>query len=163
MSEVRETQLPGTGVRHDFETRQGTRVGVLLHRSGRRDLLVYDEIDPDACLVTVDLEPEDAATLVELLGGSQVIEAVGEAVQQRVQGLAIDWIPLASRSTIVGQNLGDAALRTRTGASVVAVIRGDATVPSPTPEFVFEAGDTVVAVGTDEGIALLTDLIQGRA
>ena len=37
MTEVRETQLPGVGVKHDFTTVDGRDVGVLVHRDGRRD------------------------------------------------------------------------------------------------------------------------------
>ena len=40
MPEVRETMLPGVGVRHEFETADGERVAVLTHRGGRRELAV---------------------------------------------------------------------------------------------------------------------------
>ena len=36
MPEVRETLLPGVGVRHEFTTASGERVAVLTHRGGRR-------------------------------------------------------------------------------------------------------------------------------
>lgn len=160
MSEVRETQLPGTGVRYDFETREGVRLGVLLHRSGHREFLVYSAEDPDSCLVSVGLDVEDAATIVELMGGSKVVEAVGDAVQQRIQGLAIEWIGVHADSEVAGRSIGDAQLRTRTGASVVAVISGNTTTPSPTPDYVFHPGDTAVAVGTDDGLRALANLMQ---
>ena len=32
MGEVQETQLPGVGVRHEFDTHRGDRVGVIVHR-----------------------------------------------------------------------------------------------------------------------------------
>lgn len=160
MSDVKQTRLPGTGVRHDFQTKEGTRLGVLLHHSGRRDLLVYRADDPDACAATVGLDGEDAATLVELLGGSRVSEAVGAALRQRIKGLAIDWIEVGDRSECAGTSLREAALRTRTGASVVAVIRDETTVPSPAPDFPLQSGDTVVAVGTDAGIRALSGLLQ---
>jgi len=37
MAGVIETKLPGIGVRYDFRTAAGVAVGVLVHRSGRRD------------------------------------------------------------------------------------------------------------------------------
>ena len=55
MADVEETKLPGVGVRHDFATSSGQRVGVLLHRTGQRELLVYDEDDPDSCTESVRL------------------------------------------------------------------------------------------------------------
>ena len=160
MAEVYETKLPGVGVRHDFLTEDGDRVGVIVHRSGRREIVVYDSDDPDACSPMLDLSSSDTRVLGELLGSSQVVEAVG-AVQHEIDGLAIEWIQLPAESSAVGATIQDGAYRTRTGASIVAVVRGDTTVPAPTPEYRFDAGDTVVAVGTTEGLALLRGLMTG--
>lgn len=160
MAEVYETKLPGVGVRHDFVTDGGSRVGVIVHRSGRREIVVYDSDDPDACSPMLDLTAGDTRVLGELLGSSQVVEAVG-AVQHEIDGLAIEWIQLPSSSSAVGATIEDGTYRTRTGASIVAVVRGDSTVPAPTPDFRFDEADTVVAVGTTEGLALLRDLMTG--
>jgi TrkA domain protein len=52
-----------------------------------------------------------------------------------------------------GRPLGDTAMRTRTGVSLVAVMRAGQVHPSPGPEFTLAAGDLLVAVGTSEGLA----------
>lgn len=154
MGDVQETKLPGVGVRHEFDTDTGERVGVLVHRDGRREIVVYDRNDPDACATMIDLSPSDTRTMAELLGASQVTEAVA-AVQQNIDGLAIEWIALADGSPAIGSTIREGEYRTRTGASIVAVIRGDQSVPAPDPEFQFHTGDTAVAVGTTEGLARL--------
>jgi TrkA domain protein len=156
MAEVQETKLPGVGVRHEFDTDTGERVGVIVHRDGRREIVVYDRNDPDACSTMVDLSASDTRTMAELLGASQVTEAVAE-VQQNIDGLAIEWIVLTDTSSAIGSTIRDGEYRTRTGASIVAVIRGDQSVPAPDPEFDFQIGDTAVAVGTTDGLALLRD------
>ncbi len=158
MAEVYETKLPGVGVRHDFVTEDGDRVGVIVHRSGRREIVVYDADDPDACSPMLGLSSSDTRIMGELLGASQVVEAVG-AVQHEIDGLAIEWIQLPRVSSAIGYTIGDGTYRTRTGASIVAVVRGDTTVPAPTPEYRFAVGDTVVAVGTTEGLVRLRDLM----
>ena len=157
MAVVRETKLPGVGVRQEFTTSEGTVVGVLQHHDGRHDLLVYDRDDPDTCSSLLHLDDEDTRTLAELLGASQLTEGLG-AVQQQVEGLLIEWITLPADSIAVGTTIGEGMYRTRTGASIVAVIRGGS-IPAPGPEFAFEAGDTVVAVGTAEHLAALRTLI----
>ena len=43
-------------------------MGVIAHRSGRRELLVYDRGDPDACDAVIGLGEDDTRTLVDLLG-----------------------------------------------------------------------------------------------
>ena len=72
--DIQETNLPGVGLRHDFTTRAGRQLGVVTHRTGRRDLLVYDRDDPDACSTLLRLDPDDTRTLAELLGASSVSE-----------------------------------------------------------------------------------------
>jgi TrkA domain protein len=160
MATVRETQLPGVGVRHDFTTEDGTNVAVLVHRDGRRELLVYDREDPDSCTGLLFLSQEDTQTMAELLGASQVTQAA-VAVQQQIEGLSIEWIPIGARSPATGTTIADGQLRTRTGASVVALIRGETTIPAPGPEQAFAAGDVVVAVGTTEGLRALRGILQG--
>ncbi|HKY15199.1 MAG TPA: cation:proton antiporter regulatory subunit [Microthrixaceae bacterium] len=158
MADVTETQLPGVGVRHEFTTSTGERVGVVSHRTGRREIVVYDRRDPDACSTVMNLAPDDTRTLAELLGASRVNEAL-TVVQQQVEGLAIEWIRISHDSEMVDQTIGDGALRTRTGAYIVAVVRGDETVPGPGPEFELKESDVVVAVGTVETLAVLARLL----
>ena len=160
MAEVYETKLPGVGVRHEFTTESGDRVGVVVHRSGRREVVVYDHADPDACTTMLDMSEGDTRVLGELLGASPVVEAVG-AVQHEIEGLAIEWVQIADGSPADGTTIGAGMYRTRTGASIVAVVRGDTTVPAPTPEFAFASGDTAVAVGTVEGLESLRSLMTG--
>jgi TrkA domain protein len=158
MPEVSETPLPGVGVRHDFVTADGERVAVLTHRTGRRQVAVYDREDPDACVAVLHLSADDTRTLAELLGASPVAEAVA-AVQQRLEGLAIEWVTVPSGSRFAGSTMAEGAFRTRAGASIVAVLRGAATIPAPGPGHRFEGGDVVVAVGTPEGLAELRALL----
>lgn len=160
MPQVSETKLPGVGVRHEFVTHDGDRIGVLSHRTGRRELLLYDRHDPDSCRSVVHLDVHDTRTLGELLGASKVSESVA-AVQQQVEGLAIDWVTVGPASTYAGATIADSELRTRTGVSIVAVVRGEQTVPAPGPDFALAARDVAVVVGTPEGIATAFDLLQG--
>lgn len=74
MARIEETRLPGIGLRHDFTTSDGTRIGMVSYRDGRRELLIFDEADPDECRATLQLSEDDARTLSDLLGGSQVID-----------------------------------------------------------------------------------------
>jgi TrkA domain protein len=159
MAEVRETKLPGVGVRHEFTTDGGDDVAVLVHHDGRREILVYDSDDPDRCSSILNLTAADTRTVSELLGASRVTEAVA-AVQQEIEGLAIEWIELTPSSPAAGATIGDGMYRTRTGSSIVAVIREGQSVPAPGPEFPLLAGDVIVAVGTVEGLATMRELIR---
>ncbi len=160
MGEVRETALPGVGVRYEFATDDGEQVGVLCHHSGRRELVVYDEDDPDQARTVLRLANDDARTLADLLGATQVTEVM-ERVRQTIEGFALEWIELPDGSPLAGRSIGDLELRSRTGASVVAVVRDDTSEPAPGPDFRFAAGDLVVAVGTAEGLDRLRSVLRG--
>ncbi|HXY93729.1 MAG TPA: TrkA C-terminal domain-containing protein, partial [Acidimicrobiia bacterium] len=154
-----ETTLPGVGVRYDFQTAQGTRIGVLVHRTGRRDLLVYALDDPDSLTAQLGLEPDDARTLAELLGASRIAEHLA-AVQQDIEGLSIDWIVIDDGAEWAGASLRDAGVHTNTGVSVVALLGGDRAIAAPGAEDVLAPGSTAVAVGTPEGLQQLTAKVK---
>ena len=158
MREVRETELPGLGARFEFTTARGGQIGVVLHRSGRRELLLYDRDDPDTCRDVVALDPEDSRTLAELLGGSRVAEELDRV--QQVEGLAIDWLPLVSGSPYDGKTIGHTQARSRTGTSIVAVLRQEEAFPAPAPDFPIQGGDTLLVVGTPRGIEELSVLLR---
>jgi TrkA domain protein len=159
MTDVRETNLPGVGIRYEFTTGDGRRLGVVHHRTGRRELVVYDRDDPDTVEETVRLNEDESRTLAEMLGGARVADEL-EKLRQSVEGLVIDWLPVVPETPYVGRTIGDTRARTRTGASIVAVIRDDGTVPAPGPDFKLEAGDTLVVVGTGRGIEDLAVLLR---
>ncbi|MFT6763767.1 MAG: TrkA domain protein [Candidatus Aldehydirespiratoraceae bacterium] len=158
MTVVRETKLPGVGVKHDFTTGDNREVGVLTHRDGRRDIVVYDAVDPDSCSLQVSLSSDDTRTLAELLGTSQVNTAV-QAVQQEIEGLAIEWFTLRDTAPLANATIGDSEMRTKTGVSIVAIIRDDIPTPAPGPGFGLIGGDVIVSVGTIEGLAKARELI----
>jgi TrkA domain protein len=157
MPEIQETPLPGVGVRHEFTTAGGERVALLTHRTGRRELAVFEKDDPDVYRTVLHLSVADTVALGELLGASQVSEAV-HAVQ-RLEGVAIDWLTVARSSAAAGATIADGQFRTKTGASIVAIVRGDQSIAAPGPEAQLEPGDVVVAVGTPEGLRRLQSLL----
>lgn len=156
--ELFETPLPGVGVRFEFTSAAGDRLGVIVRRDSRRELLLYDEDDPDSCRDTVSLTGEEAATLVELLGGTKVTERVAD-LRHEVEGLSIEWVTIEADRGLAGRSIGDGRIRTQTGASVVAVIRGDRSIPGPGPEFVLEPGDVALVVGSIEGVSTAQRLL----
>lgn len=151
MSEIDEVKLPGVGVRYEFETADGARIGVVSHRSGLREVYSARPDDPDEFRRVLGLSADDARTLAELLGASRVSEQLAE-LQQRIEGLAIDWLPVRSDSPYAGRPVGETRMRARTGVSVVAIVRGDDAVPAPGPDARVESGDFLVVVGTARGI-----------
>jgi TrkA domain protein len=159
MNKIQETTLPGVGIRHDFRTEAEARIGVLHHHSGRLDLLVYDDLDPDSCRSTVALTEEEGRVLAGLLGASQVVKSMAN-LQQTIGGLILDWIRIADGWVCADKRL-DALRLTDTGVLIVAVIRDAETIPIPPRDFELRGGDTAVVIGMPEGIRRAYEIMQG--
>jgi TrkA domain protein len=159
MASIDQTELPGVGVRYEFDTDRGVRVGVLQHLSGDRELLLYDKNDPDTCDRTVRLKDADAEALADLLGLSQLAQSLG-AVREAVGGLVIEWITIVQGGPFEGKTIGDTRLRTQTGVSIIAVIHDSEPIPAPGPEQRLDAGDTVIVIGTLDGIHRAENLLE---
>lgn len=85
----------------------------------------------------------------------QLLEAVGL--------LEVNWLRLEAGSPIVGQTLAEADLRSRTGASVVAVWRAGRVIPNPKSLTRFEAGDRLGLIGEATQIEAAERLLSAGA
>lgn len=158
--EIFETALPGVGVRYEFDTERGRRVGVLVHRDGQKELLIYDQSDCDSCNDVISLNINESASLVELLGGTKITERLSD-LKHEVQGLSIEWVSVDEGAPLAGRTIGDGRIRTESGASVVAVLRGNQSHPGPGPDFQILAGDTVLITGSVDGVNTARRIIAG--
>ena len=85
MADITEVQLPGVGIRYEFTSADGDNVGVVCHHGGRREIVVYGSDDPDRAHSVISLAADDSRTLSELLGASQVSEAM-RSIEKRIEG-----------------------------------------------------------------------------
>jgi TrkA domain protein len=156
--EIRRRRCPGLAYATTSPTRAGRQLGVVTHRTGRRDLLLYDRDDPDATQEVIRLTQEEADTLADLLGTARLTGRLAE-LQQRIEGLAIDWLPIRLDSPYAGRTIADTQARSRTGVSIVAILHGNGAIPAPTPDARLDPGDTLVVVGTTKGVKDLSKLL----
>jgi len=158
---VSETLLPGVGIRYEFATDSGERVGLVARRDGRVDVVVYDPDDLDVATPVMTLSPAEANTVAELLGAPRIAERFADLTRE-IPGLVAAQLEVPQGSRYAGRAMGETRARTLTGASIVAVVRGDQVIASPTPSQPLESGDILVAVGTAEGIAGVREILARR-
>ncbi len=151
MVDVRRVKLPGVGMLHTFVTDDGGKVGVITHRSGHSDLITFSDAEDGADVkkVSLRLDEDEAHTLAELLGGTQITESLSRLDQ--VPGLSIDWFTVDYDNFIAGKKLG--SMHNVVGLTVVAVVRGEQANPAPADDFVVFPGDTLVVAGSPEKVA----------
>ncbi|MDF2707787.1 MAG: amhM [Nonomuraea muscovyensis] len=157
--DVNEVLLPGVGLRYEFTNHEGDHIGVVALRSGEFEVVVYDD-DPDEGRPVFRLNEDEAETLAQILGAPRIAERFAD-LSREVPGLSSGWVRVPESSTFAGRPLGETRARTRTGASVVAIVRDDEVVASPGPGQVLRPGDVLVVIGTDEGIAGVNRILQG--
>lgn len=158
--DVIEVLLPGVGLRYEFRTASGVTIGVIAHRDGAFEMVRYDRADPDACVPLVTLTREEADTIGEILGAPRITERFADLTRE-IPGLAAATVDLPRGSRFDGSTLGATRARTLTGASVVAIVRGEHVIASPSPRDGLIGGDSLVVVGTESGIEGVRRIIGG--
>ncbi len=143
------TPLPGIGVQYDLTTREHRHVSVVAHRDGTRTLNTYRSDDPDACSMSLKLSVAESEALADALMPAHHSPNILHTTNL---GLVAERVEIAATAHWNGRLLGETKIRTETGASIVAVLRRTDAIPSPTPDFRLAGGDTLIVIGTREGV-----------
>jgi TrkA domain protein len=159
--QIESRVLPGIGVCQELELHDGRRLGIVTRRNGHRDIVIYDD-EGDGAAAAITLDDDEANVVAELLGAPQLVTRLTD-LQRSVDEVITEQLPIPRTSRYAGRPLGQTQARTRTGASIVAVLRDGGTHASPGPDFVLQAGDLVVTVGTREGLDQVARLLEGGA
>ena len=159
---IERHEIAGIGVRHDVVTSSGQRIGIVSYRDDRRELAFYDASDPDSIAESISLTGPEAEAVADLLGHTVILARLSE-LGSNIAGLFTEHLILPADSKYLDGPLGDTKARTRTGVSIVAIVRGKDVIASPTPETVLEAEDMLVAVGTRKGLDELVNILGKTA
>lgn len=157
---IYESDVPGVGRKFELETNGEERLVVLIHHDGKRE--VYHRPSPDADSTKLfSLTGKLARQLGTILEGTYFQPIELDEVQVPLGEAIIEWTDLAESSPLVGQTLGEAEVRRRTGVSIIAIQRDEKTISNPDPATRFESGDIVVAIGTRDEHAKFVELTAG--
>ncbi|MCB1292951.1 MAG: cation:proton antiporter regulatory subunit, partial [Mycobacterium sp.] len=149
--DVHEVLLPGVGLRYEFDNSHGDRIGVIAKRAGDFEVVLYAPEDPDSAQPLFHLSVEEAEALAQILGAPRIAERFADLTHE-VPGLDAGQVAVQAGSAYADHPLGDARVRTRTGASIVAIVRDEEVLPSPGPADMLRPGDVLVVIGTADGI-----------
>jgi len=73
--------------------------------------------------------------------------------------IGINWLRLSDGNSLVGKTLGEANLRARTGASVVAIMRERQLIANPKAQTVLRAGDLVGIIGDEQQLDAAQEML----
>ena len=145
--DLRETRLPGVGVKYAFRTAQGGRLSVILHNDGQREIYYYRRADDEEPTAVIELHDDEARQLGAIIGGAYERPRIVEELEMALGELQIEWVPVPDTSPAIGHTLAELQLRARTGVTVIAILREPEPVSGAQPDDVIQQGDTLVAVG----------------
>jgi len=144
---VYETDLPGVGHKFELELDGDRRLVVLIHHDGKRELYLRPDADSDSEKL-FSLDDQRARQLGSILEGAHFQPIETDDIEVPLGEAIIEWTDVDDDSPLVGQTIATTEIRERTGASVIAVQRGEETIANPGPETTVEAGDLLVTLGT---------------
>jgi TrkA domain protein len=159
---VYETDLPGVGKKHEIELGDGSRLVVVTHNTGKRE--VFRRVDEDADSEKLFELPDQLARQVgTILEGAYFQPVRSQSIETLLGGdTLIEWVEIPEGSDLHGKTLGEADLRQETGANVIVVQRGDVTITNPGGDTELRVGDTLLAVGPREACRTFQSIVTGE-
>ena len=145
--DLRETRLPGIGVKYGFRLADGGRLAIILHNDGQREIYHFRHEADDEPRAVIRLDDDEARQLGAVIGGVYERPKIVEELEMALGELLVEWIAVPENSPAIGRTLADCAFRARTGITIVAILREPEPVVGAQPSDVVQAGDTLVTVG----------------
>jgi TrkA domain protein len=145
--DLRETRLPGIGVKYGFRTSEGGRLAIVLHNDGIREIYFFRHEHDDEPADVIRLDDDEARQLGAVLGGAYERPKIVEELEMALGELTIEWVRVPDDSPMIGKSLAECGFRARTGITVIAMLREPEPVTGAQPHDVVQKGDTLVTVG----------------
>ncbi len=146
-TELQETRLPGIGTKFTIRTGEGSRLTVILHNDGKRELYYFRRGTDDEPSSVITLDDDEARQLGAVLGGAYERPKIVEDLEMALGELLIEWTPVPDSSPWIGKTLAEAEFRAKVGITVIAILREPESVSGALPHDVIQQGDTLVTVG----------------
>jgi TrkA domain protein len=157
--ELRETRLPGVGVKYGFRTGEGSRLAIILHNDGDREIYFFRHAGDEDPGAVIRLDDDEARQLGAVLGGAYERPKIVEELEMALGELLIEWVRVPDDSPAIGRSLADCGFRARTGITIIAILREPEPVTGAQPQDVIQAGDTLVTVGKAGQYKAFRDLL----
>src|SRR6478735_7296207 len=118
--ELKETRLPGVGVKWTMTPAAGSRITVIQHNDGDREVYVHRRRSDEEPAVVLELHDDEARQLGALLGGAYERPKIVEELEMALGEFQIEWIKVPNDSWVNGRTLADCGFRKRTGVATRA-------------------------------------------
>jgi TrkA domain protein len=159
--DLRETRLPGIGLKFTLRLDAGGRLAIILHNDGKRELYFFRRVDDDEPAAVIALDDDEARQLGAVIGGAYERPQIVEDLEMALGELLIEWTAVPDDSPCIGKTLAECAFRAKTGITVIAILRQPEPITGAQPGDTVERGDTLVTVGKAGQYAPFRRLLSG--
>jgi len=160
---VYESDLPGVGKKFEIDLDGEAQLVIVIHNTGKRELFVRESENADSEKL-FELSDKLARQVGTIMEGAYFQPIRDDEISTVLDDdTIIEWAKVTEESELVGTTLAESGVRQRTGASIIAVQRGDETIQNPPPDVEFEVDDTLVSIGDRESHTELERLAAGDA
>ena len=160
---IKTGDLPGIGKRYSFETAEGENLVVILHQSGHREIYHFAGSDEDEPDFSIKLSDEEARQLGTILLGVDYQPVADDRVELFLKRIRIEWVQVLPESELANRKIIDSRVRTRTGATIIGIQRGEDMLGSPYVNEVILPGDILMVIGNREQTKRMESLCKSCA
>ncbi|MFC5971371.1 cation:proton antiporter regulatory subunit [Halomarina salina] len=158
---VYESDLPGVGKKFEVELDGESRLVIVIHNTGRRELFLRESEDADAEKL-FGLSDRLARQVGTIMEGAYFQPIRTESIDTVLSDdTLIEWAKVQPESPLVGKTLAETTLRQDLGISVIAIQRGENTIENPAADTDIRADDTLVVLGSRDACRQLDDVVTG--
>jgi TrkA domain protein len=157
---IKTSELPGVGKRYSFDIGEGGQLVLILHHEGHREIYHFKTPDEDEPDFSIKLTDEEARGISSILLGVDYQPVSDDRIELLLKNVRMDWIKVQPNSCIANRTIIESQIRTRTGATVVAIQRGDRVIGSPDVKERILPGDVLMTIGTRDQTKSLDNLCR---
>jgi TrkA domain protein len=158
--DLRETRLPGVGVKYGLRLADGGRLSIILHTDGPREIYYFRHERDDEPRAVIQLDDDEARQLGAILGGAYERPKIVEELEMALGELTIEWVQVPDTSPWIGKTLAECGFRAKTGVTVIAILREPESVSGAQPQDIVLKGDTLVTVAKAGSYAAFRRLLE---
>jgi TrkA domain protein len=145
----KETDLPGIGKKYSVETMENQLLSVVIHLSGKREVLLFNDPDEDPDFHFL-LSDEEAGLVGSVLMGTYFKPEQEQQKELFLNKMSIEWVRINEECLLADKTIIDLEIRKTTGVTIIAIVRENDTIINPPPDTVFKLHDMLVVVGSRE-------------
>lgn len=144
---VKTSDLPGIGKRYSLNLAEGDHIVLILHQNGYREIYHFADADADEPEWTMKMTDDEARQIGAILMGADYQPVSDDRIELLLKSIRIEWLQVSADSELANRRIIDSQIRKKTGATIIAIQRGDQMIGSPDVNETILPGDVLMVVG----------------